>query len=47
MEILMGKGNFAGMNSGTSFSVDLLFTEVYVLNNKTWRLVSHHASKLP
>ena len=45
--IVIGKGKFSGLNNGTAFAVDLLFTEVYILKDRSWRLASRHASKLP
>ena len=45
--IVTGKGKFSGLNSGTAFAVDLLFTEVYVWKDKGWQLASRHANKLP
>jgi hypothetical protein len=45
--IVTGKGAFSGVNSGTEFSLNLLFTEVYVKKNNRWLLASRHASRLP
>jgi hypothetical protein len=45
--IVTGKGAFSGMNSGTEFSLNLLFTEVYVKKINRWLLASRHASRLP
>lgn len=45
--IVTGKGSFAGVNSGTEFSVNLLFTEVYVKKEGRWVLASRHANRLP
>ncbi len=44
--VVVGKGKFEGTMAGTSFSVDLLYTETYVRLNGHWRLVSRHACKL-
>jgi hypothetical protein len=45
--IVTGKGKFSGAVNAVPFSSDLLFTEVYVLNNEGWRLVSRHSNKQP
>jgi hypothetical protein len=45
--IVTGKGTFSGTNTGEPFVVNLLFTEVYVLNGKIWVLASRHANKMP
>jgi hypothetical protein len=45
--IVTGMGTFSGTNTGESFVVNLLFTEVYVLKNKVWLLASRHANKMP
>ena len=45
--VVVGKGKFVGATAGTTFSVNLLFTEVFVWKSKGWKLVSRHASKLP
>ncbi|MFN3839510.1 MAG: nuclear transport factor 2 family protein [Cyclobacteriaceae bacterium] len=45
--IVTGKGTFAGMNSGTEFSLNLLFTEVYIRKGGRWKLASRHANRLP
>jgi PBP1b-binding outer membrane lipoprotein LpoB len=47
MVIVTGNGKFSGTNSGTPFSVSLVFTEVYVNRKSGWKLVTRHASKLP
>ncbi len=44
--IVTGKGKFSGIINATPFSVDLFFTEVYVLKNNLWLLASRHANKL-
>jgi hypothetical protein len=45
--VVTGKGTFTGTNTGEPFVVNLLFTEVYILKNKIWQLVSRHANKMP
>jgi hypothetical protein len=45
--IVTGKGVFSGVNSGTEFSLTLLFTEIYVKKNGQWLLASRHANRLP
>lgn len=45
--IVTGKGTFAGVNSGTEFSLNLFFTEVYVKKGSRWVLASRHANRLP
>ncbi len=45
--IVMGKGNFVGAISKAPFSLDLLYTEVYVKRGKRWLLATRHASKIP
>jgi hypothetical protein len=47
MVIVTGNGKFSGTNSGTPFSVSLVFTEVYVNRKSGWKLATRHASKLP
>ncbi len=47
MVIVNGNGKFSGTMSGTSFALNLVFTEVYVNRKNGWKLVSRHASKLP
>ncbi len=44
--VVTGRGKFEGTNTGKTFSVNLLFTEVYYLKGHTWLLVSRHANKL-
>jgi hypothetical protein len=44
--IVTGRGKFSGINAGSPFSVDLMFTEVYILKNTGWQLVSRHANKM-
>ncbi|MCK6616709.1 MAG: nuclear transport factor 2 family protein [Cyclobacteriaceae bacterium] len=45
--IVTGKGAFAGVNSGAEFSLNLLFTEVYIKKGGRWLLASRHANRLP
>lgn len=45
--IVTGNGAFSGVNSGTEFSLNLSFTEVYVKKNGRWVLASRHANRLP
>ncbi len=45
--IVNGKGKFTvTMNKTSKVTIDLAFTEVYVLVNGKWRLASRHAGKL-
>lgn len=44
--VVTGLGTFAGIKEGTSFSIDLRYTEVYVWNGR-WKLVSRHANRMP
>jgi hypothetical protein len=46
MAIVTGKGRFSGKGNGTPFERELLFTEVYVRKNNSWRLASRHASQI-
>jgi predicted RNA-binding protein with PUA domain len=46
MVIVIGKGLFTGSISGQDFSVELLYTEVYIYKKHKWLLVSRHANKL-
>ena len=45
--IVIGKGKFTGVSSKGPFATSLLFTEVYILKNRSWSLASRHANKLP
>jgi hypothetical protein len=45
--IVTGKGKFAGVVSGISFSMNLLYTEVYIRKGNNWLLASRHANKMP
>lgn len=44
--VVTGKGIFTTSLNGNRSSVNLLFTEVYVLERSGWKLVSRHATKL-
>lgn len=45
--LVTGKGMFTGVMNGTSFSVKLLYTEVYVKIGEHWKLTGRHACRLP
>jgi len=45
--IITGKGIFSGTLKTTPFQTNLLYTEVYINENKKWKLVTRHANKLP
>jgi hypothetical protein len=45
--IVNGKGTFTGVVSGISFSLNLLYTEVYTRKGNDWLLASRHANKMP
>ena len=45
--IVNGKGKFSGLVNKTPFTLDLLYTEVYILKGKRWLLASRHANRLP
>ncbi len=45
--VVTGKGQFTGKIHDTSFSVFLLYTEVYVRKNDQWLLLQRHANRLP
>ncbi|MGQ0647943.1 MAG: nuclear transport factor 2 family protein [Gemmatimonadaceae bacterium] len=47
MAVVTGKMKVAGALDGKPYETDLLYTEVYVLRNDRWRLVTRHASRLP
>jgi hypothetical protein len=48
MAIVIGRGNFSGVMSGSTFDVPLFFTEVYVIDEENkWKLISRHANRLP
>lgn len=45
--VVLGKGTFKGiMPDKSEFSINLLYTEVYVISKKQWKLVSRHACKI-
>jgi hypothetical protein len=44
--IITGSGQFSGVMNSQTFSVKLLFTEVYVQKGGRWLLMSRHANKL-
>jgi Domain of unknown function (DUF4440) len=44
--IINGLGTFSGKMNNNSFLAELLFTEVYILENSHWQLVSRHANKM-
>lgn len=45
--VVTGLGTFAGVNSGTAFTLDLRYTEVYVREDGRWKLVSRHSNRMP
>lgn len=45
--VVTGLGTFEGINSGTSFKLDLRYTEVYVRSGHRWLLVSRHSNRMP
>lgn len=46
MAILIGKGKFSGSVNKNLFTMELLYTEVYVKRGMKWLLTSRHANKL-
>ncbi len=44
--LVTGEGLFIGIINKTAFEVRLYFTEVYVLQNDAWKLLSRHANQL-
>jgi len=44
--VVTGRGVFTTSMNGNKASVNLLFTEVYVLQRSGWKLVSRHATRL-
>jgi hypothetical protein len=44
--LVNGQGKFVGAVNGVPFSVDLIFTEGYVKESSTWRLISRLATKV-
>jgi hypothetical protein len=45
--IVIGKGKFSGLLNKNPFSLDLLYTEVYVNKDGRWLVASRQSSKLP
>lgn len=46
--IVNGRGKFTTtLNKTTKATIDLSFTEVYVLIDKKWKLASRHANRMP
>ena len=45
--IVSGLGTFEGINSGTTFKLDLRYTEVYVRSAEGWKLASRHSNRMP
>ncbi len=45
--IVTGKGKFSGLNSGNSFALELMYTEVYINKKGHWLLASRHANRMP
>lgn len=46
--IVNGRGKFSVTQNGTTkTTIDLMFTETYVLVNKKWKLASRHSNKMP
>lgn len=45
--LVIGRGKFSGTMDGNYFEVNLLYTEVYIIKNKMWKLVSRHANSIP
>ncbi|MFM9986100.1 MAG: nuclear transport factor 2 family protein [Flavobacteriales bacterium] len=46
MAILIGKGKFSGIVNKNLFTMELLYTEVYVKKGMKWLLASRHANRL-
>lgn len=44
--IVTGRGTFSGVMNGNTFSVKLLYTEVYVKASGRWKLIGRQATKL-
>ena len=44
--IINGKGKFTGTMNDKPFSLELMYTEVYVYKNNKWLLASRHANRL-
>ena len=47
MAVVTGLGTFEGVNSGTPFSIDLRYTEVFVKSASRWLLASRHSNRMP
>ncbi|MDZ4716066.1 MAG: nuclear transport factor 2 family protein [Cytophagales bacterium] len=45
--LVTGLGRFEGINSGTPFSIDLRYTEVFVRTVDRWKLASRHSNRMP
>lgn len=45
--VVTGTGTFEGINNGTAFNLELRYTEVYVLSDAGWKLVSRHSNRMP
>jgi hypothetical protein len=45
--IVTGWGKFEVILEGNPLALNLAYTEVYILKNKKWLLVSRHANRLP
>ena len=45
--VITGKGAFTTTMNGNRSTVQLMFTEVYVKQKNSWKLVSRHANRLP
>jgi hypothetical protein len=46
LAILLGKGKFSGIVNANLFSMELLYTEVYVKKGEKWLLTSRHANRM-
>jgi hypothetical protein len=44
--LVTGEGLFKGIINQSPFEARLYFTEVYVLQNDAWKLLSRHANQL-
>ena len=44
--LLDGKGKFKGLMNDKPFELELMYTEVYILKNNKWLLVSRHANRM-
>lgn len=45
--VVNGKGKFVALMDGNTVTVNLSYTETYVLQKREWKLASRHASRLP